>query len=484
VPDFRDLPKQWLVSRSDPGPATGGRSDGFAGLHIRTAARVPVLRLIGPDGHDAGRLIGWVIDGDSFHRTDAAITLPPGTTAEDLFERLAGRFVMLWQAEDGRLLLREDANGNLPAVYSADLGAVAATVTALEQLGPLGPDRDVQAIFEFPARRGFLPFGLTSRSGARRLMPNHVLDLGDFSTGRIWPNTAFCTRPTLSPDAVRARAAEAGQIVRSHMKALLSQGETVLYLSGGHDSRMVLAAASGLPGDLRCETLGTKQGLDAHIAAQLARIAGRPHRTIPMRSAAPGAVAAWLRRSGYMVYDFVAEAVTTVEAHAPANHPLSGTGAELGRATNWTAADLAADGLDLDALLTRIRMPATPVVRAAGQAWLDDLPTGADAAMILDLAKIEQIHACWAGAAIYGHPVPLPSMQPFSGQRLNALALSLPRDYRMENALYHDYMAALAGELLAVPVNRVTGLSRLRFWRQELSQAVPAHIKRRIKPFR
>ena len=191
-----------------------------------------------------------------------------------------------------------------------------------------------------------------------------------------------------------------------------------------------------------------------------------------------------LRRSGYMVYDFVAEAATTVEAHAPANHPLSGTGAELGRATNWTAADLAADGLDLDALLTRIRMPATPVVRAAGQAWLDDLPTGADAAMILDLAKIEQIHACWAGAAIYGHPVPLPSMQPFSGQRLNALALSLPRDYRMENALYHDYMAALAGELLAVPVNRVTGLSRLRFWRQELSQAVPAHIKRRIKPFR
>lgn len=483
--DFSDLPKQWLIYPGPPQPIRNGQTDGFAGLSLQTAMQVPVLTLLDAQGRDLGRLIGWVIYAGQFYRSNASITLTEAATPEALYPLLGGRFVMLWQAGDGRVLLREDASGNLPAVSAVALGAVASTVTALEMLAPLEPNVEAMALFDFPARRGFLPFGLTSRRGARRLMPNHVLDLTDFSSRRIWPDAAFCSRPALSPEQIRSCAAEAGQIVRDHMKALLTQGETILYLSGGHDSRMVLAAATGLPGDLRCETLDTKDGLDIHIARQIARMAGRPHRSIIIGPAARGDVAAWLRRSGYAVYDFVAEAVTSMLANAPRNNPISGTGAELGRATNWQAEDLRPGAaISLETLLARMRIPDVPVVREAGEIWMAGLPAEADAAMLLDLAKIEQIHGCWAGAASYGHPMPLPSMHPFSGHRLTQIILSLPLDYRMQNRLYRDYMQALSPELLAVPVNKATGLARLRFWKYELRQAVPTQIKRWIRPFR
>src|SRR5690606_27957395 len=141
-------------------------------------------------------------------------------------------------------------------------------------------------------------------------------------------------------------------------------------------------------------------------------------------------------------------------------------------------------GLDVDTRLRRCRVPAARSVRAAGQAWLAGLPAGAGRAMILDLAKIEQIHGCWAGAAIYGHPVDLPSLYPFSGQRLGEISLSLPKAYRLAGGFYRDYMQALWPELMAVPVNRAVGIDRLRFLRREVTRRIPGRVKRWLKPFR
>ena len=125
-----------------------------------------------------------------------------------------------------------------------------------------------------------------------------------------------------------------------------------------------------------------------------------------------------------------------------------------------------------------------PAVRAAGQAWLDSIPATADAVMILDLAKIEQVHGCWAGSAVYGHPVALPSIYPFSGQRLSEISLSLPAAYRIEANFYRDYMQAVWPEMLNIPVNRAVGLHRLRFLRREITRRIPSRLKRWLKPLR
>jgi hypothetical protein len=78
----------------------------------------------------------------------------------------------------------------------------------------------------------------------------------------------------------------------------------------------------------------------------------------------------------------------------------------------------------------------------------------------------------------------LPSIHPFSGQDLTELVLSMPKGYRKQQRFFPDYMAALAPELLDIPVNKAIGLDRLRFWKYELNQAIPNRVKRWIKPFR
>lgn len=482
--DFSDYPKQWLISPTVPALVIAGQSDSFENLHIQTAAAVPIHRLIGADGVDKGRLIGWVIHGETFHRGNQEINLSQGMSCEDLFATLAGRFVMLWKAAEGRILFREDSSGNLPASYCPTSRAIASSVTLLDTVAPLALADDVNAIFDFPQRRGFLPFGLTSRQGARRLMPNHALDVSDFTARRIWPSADFCQRPDLTPAEARNHAEDVGKIVQRHMRAVLAQGETVLYLSGGHDSRMVLAAGRQDVGNLRCETFGQPNSLDMYVSSKVAKLAGVAHRNVVSLPSSREQVKAWLRRTGYAMYDPVAELVATTIANEPLNNPISGTGAELPRATNWTLDDTKAASMDVDMLLKRIRVPDHPAVRAAGQAWLDGIPKTADAVMILDLAKIEQIHGCWSGAAIYGHPIELPSLYPFSGQQISEISLSLPMAYRLGGHFYRDYMAALWPELLSVPVNRAMGLDRLRFLRREVTRRIPPRVKRWLKPFR
>ena len=482
--DFSDFPKQWLISEARPDLVILGQQDSFESFHIQTATAVPLLRLIGHDGQDKGRLIGWVIRNETFHRKNDDIHLTAGTSAEDIFASLGGRFVMLWKTDEGHVLFREDSSGNLPASYCPNGRAIASSVTLLDILSPLAQADDVNAIFAFPQRRGFLPFGLTSRQGARRLMPNHALALTDFSARRIWPTADFCKRPDMTQTEAHACVHEAGKIVQRHMRAILAQGETVLYLSGGHDSRMVLAAGREQAANLRCETFGEPNCLDMYVSRRVTQVAGVAHRNVVFLPSTRDQVKAWLHRTGYAMYDPVAELVATTIANEPANNPISGTGSELPRATNWTADDIGAARIDVATLLKRIRVPDHPAVRAAGQAWLDSIPATADAVMILDLAKIEQVHGCWAGSAVYGHPIALPSIYPFSGQRLGEISLSLPTAYRIDANFYRDYMAALWPELASIPVNRAVGIHRLRFLRREITRRIPSRLKRWLKPLR
>ncbi|MEO0370915.1 MAG: asparagine synthase-related protein [Pseudomonadota bacterium] len=485
--NFDDLPKQWLVAQEIPENCAGVSHAAFQGWQIRTAAHVPVLSLQDADGRDLGRVIGWTILDGTLYRTDTTLTLAAGDTPETLYIRMGGRFVMLWQGAAGEILMREDSAGNLPAVYAKGLGAVGSTVTALEMLGKMTPNVDAIALFEFPKNKGFLPFGLTPRAQAFRLMPNHTLDLRHFITLRAWPDMDYMTRANMSAEDCRAAMAQTVEIVRSHMAAITkAQGDTVLYLSGGHDSRMVLAAASaqGVVDHLSFETLTTKGGLDIHIAEKLAQHLGRPHKTIIVRPPSKDEQADWITRAGGMIYDAVTDMATTMTQHAPDNHPLSGTGAEIARGSNWTAEDHDAPDMDLTTLLQRLRIPDTPAVRNAGQRWLETVPEHADAAMILDLAKIEQIHACWSGAAIYGHPIDLPTLHPFSGHRLNEILLALPVAYRASGQSYRDYVAHAAPAMGKIPVNKAAGLDRLKFWKEELKSKVPGSVKRWLKPFR
>src|SRR5690606_31129301 len=68
-------------------------------------------------------------------------------------------------------------------------------------------------------------------------------------------------------------------------KYLLSTEPVALSLTGGLDSRMVLASAGAAPGTLPCYTFGGpyRECADLRIAKRLAAIAQQPHTTLSIR---------------------------------------------------------------------------------------------------------------------------------------------------------------------------------------------------------
>jgi hypothetical protein len=479
--DFADFPKQFVLSRTRLGGVAGARTADFAGWTAHAARAVPRIALTGPDGGQTGLLLGWVIH-DGRLLADGEALVDGGDFEADVFPVLAGRFIALWQAPAG-LRFRLDAAGFLPAVFDAEAGIIASTSTLIDRLVPREIDAAVEAVFAFPRRRGFLPFGLTRHRGVRRLLPGHHLDPETFAVARVWPEADLLAAARMDAAAAARAAAEVGTWVRAQVGAVIRAGRGGIYLSGGRDSRMILAACRDWRAEITCETLINDAPLDRHIATQLARRFGFRHELIEVTPASRAEVAAWLERSGHMVYDAVSELAATAPRIDRGHPVMDGTGAEITRASNWTETDVTAPRLDLATLLERLRLPAAPVFRAAAEAWLAGLPP-ADAAQALDIAKIEAIHSCWSGSAVYGHAVETPSISPFVSQRINEVALKLPKDYKMSAGFYRDYVASLWPELLEVPVNAATGLDRLRFPREEIRRMVPKTLRRRLKPFR
>lgn len=482
--DFSDLPKQWLLSSAEIGTPLSGRCEIFAGWHIAVADSVPIVRIVDAHGNDVGRLIGWVIDSAHLYVSDATITLELDESPETRYQRLAGRFVMVWRGCDGGLRLREDSAGGLPAIYVPDAALVGATVRVLERVTSLPLDPAIEAIFSFPDRQGFLPFGLTPRQGAYRLMPNHVLDLSDFGVTRVWPDLdAPGGPPVVGPYRQAEGVAEAAAILQQQVAAILSTGETIINLSGGYDSRLILAAARGRTQGLRAETFGAKNALDAHLAGKLASRAGISHRVLAVAPASRGEIMGWLDRSGRMMCDTVTGMGGAVAKRSSMVSTMSGTGADIIQGTPFKPSDIGAPVPGSERLLSEYYLPAHPTLIEAGERWISELARhpSMDASMVLDLTRIEQRHGCWAGSAVYGHPTPTPSLQPFGGQRLYEISLGLPRDYVVSRGFYRDLIGVLWPELGDIPINRGAGLGRFRFWRKEISAVLPHRAKHVIK---
>ena len=482
--DFREFPKQFVISpAAGPAPAiAGAREEIAAGWRVQAAPSVPLVPIEDGGGWRVGLLIGWSIVGGRLLAHGEPLRLGAGQTVEGLLPDLAGRAVCLWRGAGGARL-QGDAGGFLPVVWAAERGMAASTSTLIDLLAPCEVHEAAAAVFDFPRRRGFLPFELTHHRGVRRLLPGHRLDLDRMEAERVWPPPELCAAPLVDEAEAAALVREVADRVRAQVGAFFDGSPAHLYLSGGHDSRMILAAARPHAADLVCETLVNAAGLDLHIAAKAARAAGARHLAVEVIPSSRPEVADWLRRAGWTIYDPVSELAATAKANERAVPVMDGSGAEILRASNWSAEDLEAERLTVETLLRRSRLPDVPVFRAAAEAWLAGIPA-CDATMALDIAKIDLIHGCWAASSIYGHDTQIPSISPFASQRNNAAALRLPKRWKLGEETYRIWMERLWPEGLDVPVNRAQGLDRLRFLKTEIKGRIPTWVKRAIKPYR
>ena len=335
--------------------------------------------------------------------------------------------------------LELDPCGFLGVVYSPSQHVVASTAGLIEapEADPLNlPEEDV-----------WYPFGLTGRRGVHRLLPNHRLSSRTFTAQRV-------RNPTLVTATAKDEMLldEIAERLRENVEAVARLGPVELSLTGGHDSRIVLAAARRIRDRMAFVTTrlpGTGARNDCEVAAHLARRFGFRHQVRKFIPPEPADLEEWLQTTGYCVAGGTWRTVTTSK-YAPRDvYRITGLAGEIGRNYLWRDTDTAPP--IVREILERIHLPATPALLAAGETWSAGVEGTAE--QVLDAFYIEMRLGCWAGPSFYGHHYHHCTFSPYNDREVIERLMMLSPEVRRSERVTTELVRRLWPELLQVPIN-------------------------------
>lgn len=455
VPAGKSWQRQFHVGRKSP-LRSGWESQHTVGSQTLTlypgATALPVQDR---SGATVGFFLGTVTDPArsavcKFPLTFDGPTSPAGLDAaiESFAYRYTGSWLLVFAA-GGEERIYLDADGSLSLVYDPDGKAAAATT------GLLLDDTAYRARFDgalYSALgvegEGWFPSGLTAHTGIKRLLCNHTLDLKTWRAHRHWPKRDFTWTTQVRDHSVRIAG-----IVRDTTAALIADGRTVSALTGGNETRFLLAAIGDQRNNLDFVTVASPAThRDVVLAKRLAQMGGLNHRLLPLAEASLEEQAAWRYRSSHGITG------PNMVSH-PSIAPLSdykwfigGLGGEIGRAFFWRPGDTEGMPLDATTLVPRFGMPLHEAVVEATRAWHEPI-AGLNALTRLDLAYLELRMSAWAFAQEYAvNTVRL--IHPMIGREAYQLMLELPPEAKRGNAVITEGVRALWPELMQVPINR------------------------------
>lgn len=289
-------------------------------LHIYHSPVLPAIPLRSRDGQDIGLALGFPVTPDGvLLREHMQLDLHPSDpgaakTLEAFAQALCGRFAILVDlaTDKGRhARLYMDCIGALGAMYDpvSRICASSLLLTLTRDIAPHPQFRIPAAIYEIPEIAPLLPeppadtelqtpcFGASYDATVRQLLANHCLDLSDFSMHRM-PLPAP-PETWLQPDEA---AALIGDRLRSTLAALHGDATGYLAISGGMDSRMLVAAAPDRFGDGMTYYAYADNwitGVDMRLAEKLAERSDAPFLAQPPADDADGSFFPRERRAQY-----------------------------------------------------------------------------------------------------------------------------------------------------------------------------------------
>lgn len=282
-PFTRVFRQQWVLCETDPGELPGFRKSTLGSWGLWAGPGLDVATASDPARGWAVAVMGQAVDLEGRYVTDTVLAdhLAAAGTAEALAEgltMLAGRHAVVVTAP-GVARLYLDPSGCLGAVYDPAARRVGATLfLALDR--PVEPDRAFPFHELASTGAGRYAFGRTPDAHARRLLANHYLDLTDFTAHRHWPAPGCDFACPMTEDAIDERIELVVARHRAVLAALLDAPHpSMLPLSGGDDSRLLLALSNGLL-DRYALVFGHRAngigGRDVAIAQEIAAAMGVP----------------------------------------------------------------------------------------------------------------------------------------------------------------------------------------------------------------
>ena len=467
--------KQFALTIDPPPRIEGWRNIDIYGLFLCVPITVPVIH-IQQYGRKIGFLIGWVADRKNLFKDNQLISID-GISIDTFREGLCGRFVLISRETEEQITITTDAGGLFPVVFDSNAKIVASSPAVISLFRELKFD---SAIVDFVKRFDstiWYPFGLTPYIGLRRLLPSEVLTFGRNCC-------AILSAPRLViPGFPRITAQDICVHVAEYVACFSTDGELSSHLTAGYDSRMVMAAIlkSGIDANfITISAKGSGAKIDVHVAKRLANKIGVEHETIIYEEPLADEVSECLGRVGYCINDAVISLCRTVKNNDTGRFTLTGACGEVGRSFYWMGGDIGSIGLDPSSLIKRLGFKESSLLISEAKQWLSRFSENEKRTYILDNAYIDLRLACWAGPSMPGHLIPKPTISPFNSTLVYRSMLALDEGYRYSQRFATDFISAGSVNLLSEDFNRVSGIARIFYVKNEIKRLLPKSFKQKI----
>ena len=456
IPSPKNWRGQFRIARGPIAPQAGAVCHAVGHWHIQAFAGAPTIPVVDSQNQRIGLLLGTPID----HSAGTLIAEPlrldlssdpkvRDAAIEATLYRLGGSWlcILATQALE-RIYL--DANGTLSLVYDPATSTAASTAGLLldDAAYTARFDRDLYTRIDVPGE-GWFASGLTAHHGIKRLLCNHFLDLATFEPARHWPAKDFTHTGSTEESAHRV-----AEIVRKSAEALLARGKVVVALTGGNETRFLLAAYQPLIKDLTFVTVAAPSTeRDVVLAKTLAERFGLRHILLPLQEATQAERDAWLYATGHCVTGPNMVSHPTIRPlQNEYDFFLGGLGGEIGRAFFWRPTDTAEMPLTVGDLVPRLGMPQADAVSEATADWLWGVQQF-NALTQLDLAYMELRMSAWSAAQTYAQSF-VNHLHPLIAREIYTLMLNLSPEAKRGNLLIKSAITQSWPELGTIPINR------------------------------
>lgn len=413
-------------------------------------------------------VIGIAIDIDNigsaskFSSTDNANSF---NSINNTVKKLGGSYVVIASSEQN-IRIYNDPSGMM-GVYFAD-GQAASSPTLLS---PLIENDKILKDFTFGPGNDWYTGSATPYTGVKKLIPNCALDLTSNSFTRFWPKYEDLNPGGEKPELILDKIT---YLLRAMMTGVASQGKVLCSITGGQDSRVVLAASKNHWKNFSFFTLRgdwIQQG-DIHYASMIAHKAKLAHQfydIIPNEK--------WLDE----LYNEIGanESIGTRRSIASTCLRLAGqdtihVNGNLGalcKSYYWH--NKHPKTFKADAVSRDFTKPGKITMHGIAE-WSKTLTHVTDPATLYNLFYLEQRAGRWISAGENCSRLFYESYTPFNHRDFFSLVSSLPLDMQYGGNILKELVRRMAPELSTIPYCKA---------RRNWSKYIPEKIKQRIRKF-
>jgi hypothetical protein len=436
--------------------------------------------------------LGHAIDPTHPEADNAGVlsrVLEQGTTFagfEEAIASLGGRWLLFFQLGDERRVY-PDAAGTKSVFHAR---SAAGETWLASQPGLLSAALDLPIdpalggrFASFPSAVAW-PAELTPYPGVRQLLPNHYLDLRQARAVRFWPSS-----PLLHRELDEA-AACMRDLLHGTVQAAMARGSVAIPLTGGYDSRTLLACAGDLRPQIHFFTVADRKTprhdvwiprkLASTMGLQFSSVPSHPCDAQPSRRCGP-ACEAWrvTRRNVADMWRDPADGQVCSFGVPPADFVLLGQVSEVCRCFYY-GSGVHPSGVGPEWLAALAGYPGDSLARDAFASWLAGVPRDSPV-NLLDLFYWEARLGNWASMSCTALDTVAEVFSPYNCRRLLEVGLGTDLAYRRKPYLLHRRICELAApETSAVPFNH-TWLDRPR---DLLRRCVPLRVREAARTMR